>query len=422
MRRLATCIACLFLALSPLLLGFAPVYTYAQAESPTIVVATVEGEITTGTAQYLARAYSEAEERNADYIVIQLDTPGGLVSATQEIVAGMLASEIETVVYVNKSGGAAFSAGTFMLMAADIAVVNGNASIGAAQPRSISGDSEPDPKVVSAMEAFMRSIAQATERDPELAARFVSENVTFTGDEALAAGIIDTTAPTLEAFIFERELMGAEIVRVEKSFLEGVLGLVSLPVVASLLLTIASLGILFSIRSGEFELILVFVPILFLALWSIGSLELSTVGFALFASALLLITIEIISPGFGYAGAAGSVLLIAAFLMLSNEPFFTLDMHGLVLYLAIGILLGILAIFFWISHSAVTALAQNPTTGVESLPGKSGRAVSAITPEGGTVMIESYRWNAVSEEPIEIDADIVVVSNENSTLTVKKKA
>ncbi len=385
----------------------------------TVVVVPIRGEITTGTTQHVARAHGIAEARDAALFVVTLDTPGGLVSATQDIVALMLNSTVPTAAYVGDAGASAFSAGTFILLSAQTAAVHPNAAIGAAQPRTLGGDTAPDPKAVAAMESLIRSIAQETERDPQTAALFVSDNLTYTGAEALEAGMIDLTPRSLDELLEARGLGGASVTVVEKNTLEHILALISLPVVASLLLTIGTLGIIFSVRSGEFEYVLFFIPILFLGLWSMGSLELSTLGFILFLAGVLLMTIEILSPGFGIFGAVGSLLLIASFFFISNEPFFTLDMQGLAVFTSLGMLLAVLILFFWISHNAVVALAQKPTTGVESLPGKTGRALTEITPEGGAVMVDSYRWNAISEDAITQGTEIEVVENKGTTLSVR---
>ena len=123
-----------------------------QRESPQVMVVSIEGEIRAGTVQFIKRVLKEAEAGTFDLVVIQLNTPGGLLNATEEITRLLLDSKIKTVVFIHKSGGWAFSAGTFILLSAEVAASHPNASIGAAQPRSfgIEGAAEPEEKIIEA--------------------------------------------------------------------------------------------------------------------------------------------------------------------------------------------------------------------------------------------------------------------------------
>ena len=419
MRVLRATLFALFVA--TLALPWAPLYAQVASEQSTIVTARIVGEITTGTARYFARAHREATERNAELFLVYLDTPGGLIKATHDMVALLLDSEVPTAVYVHKAGGFAFSAGTYLLLAAEHAAVHPNASIGAAQPVAFgTEETEPCEKTVNAMEAFIRSIADARNRDAAIAARFVTENLTLTGTEAFEAGIIDSM-PTDVNILYDAFGVGEPaIVAVEPSLFERAIAIVSLPMIAGLLLTMASLGIIFSVRSGEFELLLFFVPLLFVALWALGTLELSTVGVVIFASALALIAFEIMTPGLGFPGIAGALLLITSLFVLADEPFFTLRMHGTLLYAALTLLITMLALFFWISFGAVRALRLPPQTGIESLPGREGIAATDITRDGGIITVDAYRWNAESSERIAAGTKVVVERVEKNICVVRR--
>ncbi|PIR82288.1 hypothetical protein COU20_03190 [Candidatus Kaiserbacteria bacterium CG10_big_fil_rev_8_21_14_0_10_59_10] len=406
-------------ALAPLAFAFAQ-DAPASVEEQHVYVARIEGEITAGSAQYLARVHERAVEADADLFLLLLDTPGGLVKSTQDIVGMLLESPIPTAVFVHRSGGSAFSAGTYMLLAGEHAAVHPNASFGAAQPIALGiGGEGTDEKALAAMEAFMRSIAEARSRDALLAERFVNENLTLTGSEALVAGIIDSTPESVDGLLEELGYAGSSVREIEPTIFERALAVLSLPLVAPLLISIASLGLIFSIRTGEFELLLVFVPLLFIALWALGTLSLSTVGIILFLCALALLAFEILSPGIGLPGIAGGMLLLASIFFLANEPYFTFEMHGVFLYAAVTILLGFLAFFFWVSQAAVSSLNAPVQTGIESLAGKEGRAATGIGPDGGEVLIEAYRWHAKSSENIAAGEPVVVERVEKGVCHVR---
>jgi len=136
-----------------------------------VLIINIEGEIRAGTVQFVKRALTKAQAGDFGLFLIQLNTPGGLLKATEEISRLLLDSKIQTAVFVHKSGGWAFSAGTFILLSAEIAVSHPNASIGAAQPRALGiGEiAEPDEKIIKASSIWIKSLAEARGRNPEVA-------------------------------------------------------------------------------------------------------------------------------------------------------------------------------------------------------------------------------------------------------------
>ena len=179
-----------------------PFFSLATENKPLLYLAEIEGEIKAGTHQYLKRVIKIAEEEKAEYLIIKLDTPGGLLQSTRDIADLLLATPVKTVVFVHKEGGWAYSAGTFILLAADLAFVNPTASIGAAQPVEMLGEAEVSDKMMEGTVSWIRGLAEARERDPEIAEKFVRENLTLTGREAQEIGIIDGTARTLDELFF----------------------------------------------------------------------------------------------------------------------------------------------------------------------------------------------------------------------------
>ena len=178
----------------------------SQIDNQIVYLAEVEGEIKAGTFQYLKSLVREAEKAEAEYLIIKLDTPGGLLKSTKDIIDLLLKTEIKTVVFVHKEGGWAYSAGTFILLAADLAIVHPEASIGACQPQKMFGQEQKvADKVIEGTVSWIKSLAEIQKRNPEIAEKFVRENLTLTGKETKEAGIINETARNLDELFFKTQ-------------------------------------------------------------------------------------------------------------------------------------------------------------------------------------------------------------------------
>ena len=146
----------------------------SQIDNQIVYLAEVEGEIKAGTFQYLKSLVREAEKAEAEYLIIKLDTPGGLLKSTKDIIDLLLKTEIKTVVFVHKEGGWAYSAGTFILLAADLAIVHPEASIGACQPQEMFGQEQKvADKVIEGTVSWIKSLDEIQKRNPEIAEKFV---------------------------------------------------------------------------------------------------------------------------------------------------------------------------------------------------------------------------------------------------------
>ena len=227
---------------------------FAQ-ESGNVVIVEIDGEIRAGTAQFLNRALKEAEDLNAALFLIELNTPGGLLKSTEEITRLLLDSKVKTAVFVNKRGGWAFSAGTFILLASEVAIARPDSSLGAAQPRAlgITTVEKPDDKIIEATAQWIKNIAASRNRNTEISEKFVRENLTLSGSEALDKNIIDFTAEDRAEALTKLNLQANEILILNPSTIETVLSFISIPQIASLLLTIGVLGIILVFRTGEIE-------------------------------------------------------------------------------------------------------------------------------------------------------------------------
>ncbi len=261
-----------------------------EPQTPLVIISEIDGEIKAGTHQYLKRVIGLAEEYGADYLIIQLETPGGLLKPTQSIVRLILDTPITTIVFVHKEAGWAYSAGTFILLAGDYAIVHPGASIGAAQPMIIGAGQEAVEKMIEGMASWIRTLAEIHQRDPNIAEKFVRENLTLSGREAKELGIIDKTAETLDELFLKLDIINPQTKIIQLTFFERFFNFLSHPFLISLLLTIGGLGIIMAIRTGEIELTgIIGVIALLIGLWGMGVIEWSFLGIILILMGIFLL-------------------------------------------------------------------------------------------------------------------------------------
>jgi len=393
------------------------------AENNLIFLAEVDGEIKTGTFQYLRRAVREAEKENADYLVIKMDTPGGLLQSTRDIADLLLASKIETVVFVHKEGGWAYSAGTFILMAADFSVVHPEASIGAAEPRTMAGEvMETDPKLVEGMVSWIKTLAERNQRDSEIAEKFVRENLTLTGKEAKDAGIIDYTARDLNELFIKLGIIKPEIKKIQPTVSERFFDFLSHPYLISLFLTLGGLGLIFAFRTGEFELSgILGLLFLLIGLWGMGTIQFSVFGIILILFGLFLLILEVFEPGFGVFGGLGIVSLALGIFVFEAEPFLFPGIFETMTMVVLGAVLSIAVLFIIITRGTVKALKTKPQTGSEALIGLEAEVIKDLNPTG-QVKIKEEIWSAKSEnlQLIPKGEKVKIFKVEGNTLLVQK--
>jgi membrane-bound serine protease (ClpP class) len=414
-KKIILAIICLGFLLTP----FLKAEVFGQA----IFLAEIDGEIKAGTHQYLKRVIKLAEEEKAEYLIIKLDTPGGLLKATKDIVDLLLATPVKTIVFVHKEGGWAYSAGTFILLAADFAVSHPEASIGAAQPREMAIDEikEPDPKIIEGMASWIKSLAEANQKNPEIAEKFVRENLTLTGKEAEELGIIDETAKNLEELFLKLNITEPQIKEIKPTFVEKLFDFLSHPYLVSLFLTIGGLAIIMAIRSGEFELTgIIGIISLLIGLWGIGIITFSFLGIGLILLGLFLLMLEIFEPGFGIFGIAGTITILLGIFTFEAEPFFSPRFFDAMTMLFIGAALAICILFVIIGRRVAKALKVRPKTGPEALIGLEAEVIGELKPLG-RVKIKEETWLAESldGENIPQKSKVEIIKVEGNTLIVK---
>lgn len=415
-KRIISVTICL--ALSFLLIPFLE----AEISGQNIFLSEIDGEIKVGTFQYLKRVVREAEKEKAKYLIIKLDTPGGLLQSTKDIVDLILATPVKTIVFVHKEGGWAYSAGTFILLAADYAIVHPEASIGASEPRAmIGGQIEVDQKIVEGMASWIRSLAERNQRNPEIAEKFVRENLTLTGKEAKELGVIDDTARTLEELFSKLEISEPKIKKVFPTLIERFFDFLSHPYLISLFLTLGGLGLIFAFKTGEFGLSgILGVLFLLLGLWGMGIIQFSVLGILLILLGLFLLIMEVFQPGFGIFGSLGIISLLFGIFTFSAEPFFSPRIFEAMTMVILGAVISIAILFVIIGRRVVKSLKEKPKTGPEALIGLKAKVIKELSPLG-QVEIRGEIWQAESLEGSTISkgVKVEVIKIEGNTLYVK---
>jgi membrane-bound serine protease (ClpP class) len=407
-----------------------------SAANQTIHILHVEGTIVPVVADYIERGIEEAEEENALACIIELDTPGGLLDATEEIVQKIMNADVPVIVYVNPKGAWAASAGTFITLSAHIAAMTPGTTIGAAHPVAAGGEEiseEQMEKIVEFSAKWMRTIAQERGRNMEEAELAVTESKSFTDVDALEANLIDIRAGTLDeliALINGRQVTlasGLEVTldtssyattRNDMSLIEGFLHAISDPNIAYILLSVGSIGIIAEIYSpGTFFPGIIGAISLLLAFYSLGVLDANLGGILLIILAFGLFIGEVLTTTFGIFTAGGITALVLGSLILFPESGALQVSPWLVGVMAAVVV----AVFAFVITRIVGAHRRQAYTGREELVGKTAVAKSALEPEG-IVLFKGERWTAVAEKgKVKPGEEVTITKVDGLKLYVTKK-
>ncbi len=426
-----------------LLLGLLIVFaiaTQVQAASSSIYVLRIEGTINPVLIDYIERGIDQAEENNATALIIQLDTPGGLDTAMRDIIKEIVNAKIPVVVYVSPSGARAASAGVFITMAAHVAVMAPNTSIGAASPVAMGAEGEQQmsetmkEKIVNDAAAYIRSLAEAQGRNMEWAEKAVREAVSATEREALELNVIDMVAPNLEALISQLDgrevtLLDGSVVTlktqiatiryVDMTTIEDFLYTIADPNIAYILMSLAMLGIFVEITNPG----LIFPGVvgaisMLLAFYSLGMLPVNYAGVLLMVLAFGLFLAEVFTATFGLFTAGGVTALVIGSLILFKGGS-TLFQVNPWLIATVTIFIG--GFFAFIVNRVIHAHRHQAVTGWEELIGKKAVVKVALEPEG-TVLLRGERWTAISESgPVKPGEEVIITEVDGLTLKVTKE-
>ncbi len=430
-----------------MLLGLAgPLVGHVSAQEqagPHALVISIDGVINPVKDRHLKRALEEAQETGATLLVIMLDTPGGLLNSTRDIVEKLLDSPLPTAVYVSPRGAQAGSAGTFITAAANFAVMAPGSNIGAATPVSATGE-DLDETLASKVEndaaALIRSIAQERGRSEELLEATVREAASYSAREAVDGNVVDFIADDMDDLLAQLDGMTAETSQgpvvletdelrtrvLEKNLLETLLEFLADPNVSFLLLTIGGLGIVIELfNPGLIAPVVVGVICLILAFVALGNLPANWAGVALILLAIVLAAAEVVVVGFGILGIASAVSLVIGGLLLFaqfGDASPTLPNLAVNRWLVVGIGIATGGSVIYLAREAVKSRRERRADITDSLVGRIGDVTVALDPRG-TVWVANDSWTAVSADGSRIGRgeSITVIGIDGLVLTVARQ-
>ena len=396
----------------------------------------IDGAIGPATASYISRAIDAATAQPDVCLVIQLDTPGGLVDSASQIVEKFYAAKIPTVVYVSPAPARAGSAGVFITMAADVAVMAPHTRIGAAHPVELGASGEVEKtddvmkkKMENDTASFAQSIADKRHRNVDWAKAAVLDSASITAEDALHKNVIDFIADDLPDLLKQldgREVGGktlhtadAKIVEIPMNTFEHFSQLFLRPEVMFILMLMVIYGIMGELSSpGAILPGVVGAIALILVLYMSAILPVNITGLVLIGLAVILFLADVFSPTHGVLTTGGIVAFFLGAMMLFSQagPGFGLSLSWI---LPATILTA--AFFIFVVSKGIRAQFKPAQTGTGAMLGKTVNALSRIDSAGGRVFIEGEHWNAVSETPVEAGQAVEITGIVGLTLKVKSK-
>lgn len=426
----------------------------SHAEGRALVLE-IDDAIGVATADYIITGLEKAADSDAALVIIKMDTPGGLVEPMRDIVKAILGSPVPVVTYVTPGGARADSAGTYILLASHVAAMAPTTHLGAATPVSLGGDGpspplplkdrseeqaeEPAPvpdgdamsrKILNDAISYIRGLAEAHGRNAEWAEKAVREAATLTAEEAVAENVADLIAadiPALLEAIDGREVLikgqpailetsGLTLEEYDPGWRIKILSTITHPEIALLLLLVGIYGLVFEgWNPGAILPGVAGVICLLLAAYALQIIPVNYAGLALIIVGLLLIVAEAFVPSFGALGFGGIAAFVFGAIMMfdTGVPGFGIS---LTFVIGFGLISGLF--LFWLISYLLRLTRRGPVSGLESMIGRSARAMSSFT-GSGLVWMDGESWSAVCDSAVDKDQMLKVTRTEGLTLYVE---
>lgn len=425
-----------------------------------VVVLQVSGGIGVATAEYVISGIEYAEDQNAELVILEMDTPGGLVASMRDIVSSILNSRVPVATYVTPAGARADSAGTYILLASHIAVMAPTTHLGAATPVSLTGDDatpfqppgspEPDsesdpegeadaaPAAGSAMErkvlndavSYIRGLAQRYDRNADWAELAVREAATLTAEEAVEQNVIDFIAKdrmellqlvndyevTVDNATVTLATTDADVENFEPNWRIKILSVIAQPEIVLILGLIGVYGLLFEgYNPGAIVPGVVGIICLLLAAYALQVLPVNYAGLALIFVGIALMVAEAFAPSFGALGLGGIVAFVFGAILMFDS-----DIPGFGISLSFVIVTAIFAALFiiWLATYVVKLRRRGAVTGEGSIIGGTATAIETFSGTG-KVWLEGEAWVARSPVPIQKDQLVTVRAMNGLVLDVE---
>jgi membrane-bound serine protease (ClpP class) len=417
-------------------LALLTILVFVPTSAQKVYVIKLDGTINPAAADFIHNSIQDASEKGGECLIIQLNTPGGLLKSTRVMVSDILGSKIPVVVYVSPSGAQSASAGVFITLAGHIAAMAPGTNIGAAHPVSLEGgmDTTMIQKATNDAAAFVRTIAEKRHRNISWAEEAVRRSQSITETEALKTGVIDFISRSIDSLLVQMDgrtvelpsgprtlhTRGATVEQWEMGFTEKLLDTLSDPNIAYVLMLLGIYGLLFELYNPGSILPGVVGGIsLILAFYSLHTLPINYAGLALILFAIILFIADIKVASHGILTVGGVISLILGSLMFirsdSALEFAQVSWRVILMCAALTVVF-----FMFIVGFGVKALRSKPSTGREGMVGDFGDSLTDLSPNG-RVKIHGEIWNAVAVSGrISKDVKVRVVAMENLTLRVEE--
>ncbi|MGN7357777.1 NfeD family protein [Paenibacillus sp. SAF-054] len=410
-----------------------------------VYVIPVEQTIETGLEKFMKRGFEEAEKMNAGLIILEINTPGGLVNTAQDIGKMIRESNITTIAYIR---GNAASAGSYIALNADKIAMSPGSMIGAAAMVDSSGKRIEDPKLVAAWKSEMAAAAESSGRNGKIAAGMADINavvdmpeigqkkekgeiIALSSEQALKVGYADKLASSPEEVTSWMGYSSDDIFYVQHTGAEKVASFLTHPVVMTILLFLGIAGIVIELIVPGFGVPGI-VGVAAFVLYFFGNYVAGFAGnetWLLFIVGLVLMILEMFVPSFGILGILGAISLVAGVVRAAYDTSHAMLSLGIAFAAAVVVIVIVAVIFkergiwnrFILSESLTKEQGYVPTASKEELLGREGISVTPLRP-AGTAVINQERIDVVTDgEFIEADTAVIVVHVEGARVVVKPK-
>jgi len=422
--------------LSLLLAGASVLAQSKNASTPYVDLITIDGSINPAVDDFIRESIVRSKSNGAAALIIQLDTPGGLLTSTRTIVKELLGAPVPVIVYVAPSGAGAGSAGVFITMAAHIAAMAPGTNIGAAHPVAGGGQEVKGvmgEKIENFTASFSESIAQKRGRNTEWAIQAVRKSVAITEKEALKIKVIDIVAKDISDLLeqahgrkvdidgrmHELVLKGARVERHEMSLKQKVLNTIADPNIAYLLMMAGLLGlymefahpgVIFPGVAGAICLLLAFA--------SLQLLPINYAGLGLIILGIGLLIGEVFAPSFGVLGVGGIISLALGSFFLFDTEGSDVIVDRSIIFTAVATLGSFVLV---VSYLVFRSQQSKPTLGIAGLIGEIGEVRGKLSPSG-KIFVHGEYWNAQADSEIDVGEKVEVVGHEGMNLKVRRSS
>ena len=391
-----------------------------RAAETEVVLVELHMDIDAGAEELVRRAFNYVKDRagSVGAFVLELDTYGGWAHSMDKIIDMVLECPVKTVAFVPE-GRKCFSAGAYIFMACEVTAMAPGSAIGSCMP--VDAMNNPaDQKVINAMAARMRSLADSRGRNATAAEAMVLHNADYTAEEAKAIGITDLLVADRTELLSALGLSGAPLVVFAPDHVIRFFSFVSNPLVQSLLMWVAMWLILIDLFHPTFVMTVIALALLATALWGAGLIGTHPLALTLIILGSALTLIELKKPGLGFEIVGILLILAGVVFAYQFEPFMVMkgfEVALLAIILAGG---GVLGYYLYAMRAA---LARRPAVHEpQRLVGKTGIAKTELRPgQPGVVLVESEEWTAIAEEEIPAGAKVRIISIEGLTLRVERE-